>query len=169
MQDNNVIIEPTPGSTLIRTRLFLQFRILNYPLTGDVILPTQWWQDMQPFYGIYVDDPVELPETGGDPIGDTSPYPWVIWGVGVGSLDAIQPDPDFAPLLDTTYVWNMPGGISESRAERKTTVGHHPAMYLNWNWQDRSILINQAHGSYPIAYDLSVNYGVDTLWELPAS
>lgn len=169
LQDNNIIIEPTPGATLIRTRLFLQFRVLQYALTGDVVVPTQWWQDMQPYYGLYVDDTASIPDTGADPIGDATDFPWVIWGVGIGHLDAYQGNPDFSGLFDTTYRWDVPDGLSQSFGKRKTTVGNHPAVYLNWNWTQRINRINQEHGSFTIAYDLSINYGVDTLWELPAS
>lgn len=163
------VIEPTPGSTLIRTRLFLQFRILNYPTTGDVVLDTQWWQNMAPYYGIVVDDSAVVPGEVGDPIGSASDYPWVIWGMGVGTWDGTGPDQDFPTDQYVTYSWQAPGGLSESFAKRKTTVGHAPSMWLAWNWFDRHDWINQASGSYPIAYDLAVNIGLDTLWELPPS
>lgn len=167
LNNTNIIIEPTPGSTLIRTRLFLQFRILNYALTGDTTVEDQWQQDLQPYYGLYVNDTDIEPGVGADPIGDASDFPWVIWGVGVGALDSYQANPDFTGFFDTTYRWDMPGGISQSFAKRKTTVGNHPLVYLNWNWTDRHEVINREHGSFTVAYDLSINYGVDTLWELP--
>lgn len=163
------IIEPTPGSTLVRTRLFLQFRVLNYPTTGDVVLDTQWWQNMAPYYGLVVDDSSDVPEAVGDPIGSASDYPWVIWGMGIGRWDGTGPDQDFPTDQYVTYTWTASDEVNESHAQRKTTVGNHPSMWLCWNWFDRHFWINQAGGSYPIAYDLAVNIGVDTLWELPPS
>lgn len=169
LQNNNIVFLPTPGATLIRTRLFLQFRVLQYPNTGATLVGTQWWQDLLPLYGVYVDDSVTIPDVGIDPIGGAGDPRWVIWGAGVGSLDGYQVDPDFPTLFDTTYKWDMPGGLSESFAKRKTTVGHSPVLYLNWNWKDRHAFINREPGSFPVDYDLSINYAIDTLWELPAS
>lgn len=167
LQNSLPVIFPTPGSTLIRTRLFIQFRILNYPDTGDVVLDTQWWQDVCPYYGILVTDTPVNPIPVDDPLGGEQSDEWVIWGMGIGKWDGTGPDQDFPTIQYVTYSWEPPGGISESFAKRKTTVGFIPAMYLSWNWSDRHNFINQAHGSFPIAYDMAVQIGLDTIWELP--
>jgi len=93
----------------------------------------------------------------------------VIWGKGMGRWDGTGPDQDFPTIQYVTYRWEPPGGLSESFAKRKTTVGWEPAMFLTWNWYDRHSVINQEHGTFPIAYDLAINIGLDSVWELPAS
>jgi hypothetical protein len=167
LQDNLVAVSPTPGSTLIRTRLFIQFRILNYLTTGAATLETQWWQDTTPYFGMLVTDTAHPPLLVDEPIGGLMSNEWVIWGQGIGSLDVIGPEPIFTPSYYVTYKWQPEGGLSESFARRKTTAGNSPQMWLSWNWLDRHNVINTAHGTGAIAYDLAVNWSVDTVWELP--
>lgn len=160
---------PAGGATLVRTRLWLDFRVVHYLYTGDAVNISQWWQDMTPIFGVLVTDTLDDPVTVDDPIGGKDNPNWVEWGMAVGQFDGSGPDEDFPSVTYVTYKWSPAGGMSESFAERKTTVGNFPKLWLVWNWIDRHNKINLSSGASSNAFDLSINYAIDTIWLTPAT
>lgn len=156
------------GSTLIRSRLSIEFRIKHFqtqPSAGP--LTQMWWSPIFCMVGLYFIQQSIAPGQGGDPIGSGFAENWVI-------LDKLQSSIEWTGVDDAgnpaeTLVFKQPTGVAETSTQRLFANNPFMSLFLCWNFNDPRNLINRSHLSFPEAYDLAVNWTVRTWWLLPAT
>jgi hypothetical protein len=159
LQDNYLILDPGDGFTLVRTRLYAEWRVYAYSLTDSAGIEPFWWQGIVPFMGVWFTHGFSTPMTGIEPIGGDLDNNWVIWEKMSGELDWFGVSDNGHRIW--SYVWRFQGGIAESFAQRKPPPFENLYCYLSWNWFDPNNLLNRSHLSFDLVYDTELNYGID--------
>ena len=157
------VANPGVNYRLVRTRVDIEMRVWCYSDSDSQNPPDNWYKNLFPVIGVLYQAAPFVPVSVIDPIGGATNLEWVIWGKLQGEMDEVWTSAGG----HRRYVrrWRWPGGIAESFAQRSPGLMATQSLWLCWNWNDPSVLIDRQPGSFDVLYNLEVEAAVDSFWK----
>lgn len=156
----------SPGVSyfLVRTRLWVEFRVEAYSLTDSQQPDLEWFADMWPVVGVEYFTGSADPVASDDPIGSLESGNWVIWDGLRGENEQVVLSPH--GFNTWSRAWRSIPSTMDSFARRSPGTNAAQSLWLAWNWMDPANLINRSHESFDLVFDLQVNVACDSFWKL---
>jgi len=152
----------TGGESIVRIRAQIQLTVAFVGSAGNQV-NFGVFNDTHAAAGLILFDtaspPATTPTPLSDPNGTGGQHGWAIWEPLYPSVAA------FDPAAVETGVIHMNTGnlLVDSESKRKTTPGHTPSLWLAWEINDASGLINNSVGG--VTYALGARWAVRWLVE----
>jgi hypothetical protein len=159
---NQISDAVTGGASLLRARTDIEFYVTASGTSGNIDFSV--YDETVIMLGLVFYDTATLPTTSGTPITDASGpllgATWLQWEYMYFDLTELNNlSPQFA-----VGTYRPRGGTIDTQSRRTSTRGNAPSLWMPWEVQNGSGLINTTTGG--VTYALGVRFAQSALYEL---
>lgn len=158
-QNNLKLFSPGGTSTLVRTRLWIEFRVESYSLTDTRQADLEWFAGIFPMVGVQHYHGATDPASSDNPISGDLANNWVIYEALRGENEQMAKSPN--GWNTWSRAWRAVPSTIDSHAERSPHGDANQSVWLSWTWIDPNFLLNRSHASFDLVYDTQVQVMAD--------
>lgn len=159
----NQLFTPVPGATLLRSLINVDLYLIMNGAAGNIDFSAVF--ETLPTLGLILNNDTTVPATSVTPQSDTNPIsPWSDWLI----WEHLYPTVDFVNVISPQFAlatWRFRTGIVDLQTRRKTNGAGTPSLWMPWEVQDGSGLINTTTAG--VTYQLGARLSAAVLWENP--
>lgn len=159
----NELFTLTAGDTLVRALINLDLYVTMNGATGNIDFSAVFLT--LPTVGLIVNEDVVVPPSSNTPQTDLNPIlPWRDWSL----WEHMYPTVDFVNVVSPQFAlatWRFRTGIIDVQSPRKTPAGSAPSIWMPWEVQDGSGLINSTTAG--VTYALGARFSAACLIRHP--